>query len=516
MVRNSRGLQVPGINTTIADEKLSFALSYHGQLTPPQSAHESRRPSLASSLWSDQAYSASSSLSAFSQPSTPVYAPPQAEDSLFAPQGSSALHGNLVFDALTSYRPSPEDDYYSPENLSLHGAFGCSSTQPTLDTSMLNSQQQPLPLHEHSLLGSTGLSHSAAQAAWHDAAFGPEPISGQASCLRAPLFSLQNDYQSEPSSAIPSFDTSLTSPFEGAAPQHFAILEANHPPAVMVPSHAFFDEPTFGHGSTVGTSGSCLVGSPSSFQTSGSSLASYDIVEPHMSDDGYYGYSDAEGYICCKRECSDSPTPRSDRKAYSRSSTGAKTVKPIPPRSKRRGSKRQRKQSTACKQYRHGVVDVKVECELDMDENGRIKPRRTVGSEKKKICDVLLDNGSVCGQSFERSEHLKRHQLMHSDVKAYPCPLASEPWNCRKAISRSDNACDHFKTHLRRGKGKRNKNCEWEELEVLIRRDYSHEPAKKLVTNLERWLENERRKELEREREAELTGNEHLGHHGHH
>lgn len=210
-----------------------------------------------------------------------------------------------------------------------------------------------------------------------------------------------------------------------------------------------------------------------------------------LTRDGYNcGYSDDPDLdVSCKAEYSPSPSPLPERKGYSRSKTGAKTVKSVSLRNARgRVVKRARKPNATCTQHRTlSGVEVIVECEMTEDEDGILKPRTRGCSEKKSICNFVTTKG-YCGQRFQRKEHLKRHQRTHSATKEFKCPLPG----CTAAIARSDNACDHFRTHLERKKGSRNPQCEWEELEGRIRNGYPLESAKKIITNLERWLTQQR------------------------
>lgn len=91
----------------------------------------------------------------------------------------------------------------------------------------------------------------------------------------------------------------------------------------------------------------------------------------------------------------------------------------------------------------------------------------------------------TCGKRFERNEHLKRHLILHSNERRYHCPLE----NCKKRISRSDNAGDHFRTHLKEAsKGRRNKHTEWPVLRDLLLLKYDEKDAVKMILRLERWI----------------------------
>jgi hypothetical protein len=118
-----------------------------------------------------------------------------------------------------------------------------------------------------------------------------------------------------------------------------------------------------------------------------------------------------------------------------------------------------------------------------------------IGSQKKKsyVCVYIEDDGRQCNTAFARSEHLKRHLSKHSKDRKFPCVLP----DCSKKIGRSDNACDHFRTHLQMpGRNKRNKHFHWRDVEGRIRLAYPDKVAAKIIVNLERWLEKPENEEL--------------------
>ncbi|PLW49667.1 hypothetical protein PCASD_02180 [Puccinia coronata f. sp. avenae] len=47
----------------------------------------------------------------------------------------------------------------------------------------------------------------------------------------------------------------------------------------------------------------------------------------------------------------------------------------------------------------------------------------------------------VCGRKFQRSEHLKRHEATHDELKPHQCPI------CERFFGRTDNLTQHVKTH---------------------------------------------------------------------
>ena len=71
--RHARGMPLPDIDTRTLYMKPATALTFGGWLTPPQSAHESRRGSLAQSFQSDAPFSNASSIGAVSTPATPMH-----------------------------------------------------------------------------------------------------------------------------------------------------------------------------------------------------------------------------------------------------------------------------------------------------------------------------------------------------------------------------------------------------------------------------------------------------------
>ena len=67
---------------------------------------------------------------------------------------------------------------------------------------------------------------------------------------------------------------------------------------------------------------------------------------------------------------------------------------------------------------------------------GTPRGRKAVYDEKRQHACYL------CGKSFQRAEHCKRHlNTVHSDDKPFPCSV------CGKGFSRVDNRDAHLKTH---------------------------------------------------------------------
>ncbi|ODQ79506.1 hypothetical protein BABINDRAFT_19633, partial [Babjeviella inositovora NRRL Y-12698] len=84
--------------------------------------------------------------------------------------------------------------------------------------------------------------------------------------------------------------------------------------------------------------------------------------------------------------------------------------------------------------------------------NNRATKRQRAGSKKQK--DTFASEGDestgrvrqhacrICGGTFGRREHLKRHfRSVHTAERPYVCKV------CNKGFSRCDNLVQHVKTH---------------------------------------------------------------------
>ncbi|KAF2216449.1 hypothetical protein CERZMDRAFT_109339 [Cercospora zeae-maydis SCOH1-5] len=112
---------------------------------------------------------------------------------------------------------------------------------------------------------------------------------------------------------------------------------------------------------------------------------------------------------------------------------------------------------------------------------------------KQHRCKFQKQNNTICNAGFHRAEHLKRHMTSHSNVRPFPCPLP----NCKGRIGRSDNALDHFMTHLReKTKKKRNAHSTLEQIEQHLRGHPAWEDKKidKMIEHLHRRLALEQQK----------------------
>jgi hypothetical protein len=90
------------------------------------------------------------------------------------------------------------------------------------------------------------------------------------------------------------------------------------------------------------------------------------------------------------------------------------------------------------------------------ENNGNMASSRS----KQYVCLFTIQNGTetpVCGQTFCRREHLKRHRnTVHCERKQWLCRIPG----CEKLFSRADNLRDHYWTHLDKGNGA-GRNAKW-------------------------------------------------------
>ncbi|RKP22570.1 hypothetical protein SYNPS1DRAFT_2561, partial [Syncephalis pseudoplumigaleata] len=48
-----------------------------------------------------------------------------------------------------------------------------------------------------------------------------------------------------------------------------------------------------------------------------------------------------------------------------------------------------------------------------------------------------------CGRAFQRAEHVRRHQRIHTNERPFICPHR----DCGRAFGRSDNLNAHLRSH---------------------------------------------------------------------
>ena len=210
----------------------------------------------------------------------------------------------------------------------------------------------------------------------------------------------------------------------------------------------------------------CGAGSFSGAGSTNTSFSSYDSLVPPSPNDAYLMTSEDE-YLLVKHEAVRSPSSR------------LRGRKSGVTRARKRGNKRGKPNPPRAFWTSQNGTEVLLEGKWHFGDRGKAVPETALPSSKPHQCPD-------CTAKFERSEHLKRHQKTHSDKREYTCPLPG----CEaglKGISRSDNATDHFKTHLKGPrKGQRNKHFEYPVLRSRLLDVLPPKDAHKMIVKLEK------------------------------
>jgi hypothetical protein len=479
--RLGRGLVVPGIDTKPPLDNGNAALSYGGLHTPPQSAHESRRPSLQYGGISDAPYSASTYT--HSQPVTPIHGLNHGLD-FFAQRFSQSI------DAQEATNTSlPGACSTSPVEHSFHTAFGPGATY---HNSMVNDVQVYSNIdHTNSVdnLSVHPSSCSPTAETWGQSQVLPNAYASHNVGLGSTLFPSphgMNVSANSPSSvfdhigsSLHDFDYQYQSSAGSVCPTQGSYSETSQfqQPRIVVPSQVSpQDDYTTQQLSIYTTPSHSHDALNSSFSSGSIPFSGYEMVGPPSPQDAYFAYSEDEEYLMVKAEDLPSPVlgPSSRRLAD------------FPVRPRRRPSRRTRKTGNRVTWCRHDINGCEVSCQGGQcfTEPWKLEVAR---NNKPYKCKFVKEDGRPCGSRFDRSEHLKRHEGSHSDERKYPCPLPG----CGKSIGRPDNAGDHFKTHLRpKTAGKRNDHFDWPQVRDGIWEAYEDKKvAKKLLDGLRRWID---------------------------
>ncbi|KAF2769412.1 hypothetical protein EJ03DRAFT_374567 [Teratosphaeria nubilosa] len=442
--RHGRGIPLPTIDTASAFQRPMSSLPSNGILTPPQTCTDSRRGSLASyGCVSDGQLSGTPSVGQYSMSPTPSH------------------HGNDPFSnqpqQFESSRAVITEDLFSSQQLP-HAAIQSamySNTYGDLD----QSRCQFVPQDVHNSI--EGLQYS------------PESIARE-HCLT--------------SQSLPQ-DTHASMLWQ--APQPLApngtFVDAFQSAPYCQPSQVWQVSPIDDTAAQYAAyeSDSCLP-LETSFYSTDSNDSKFELMAPPSPEGMYYGYSEDEDYTFVKKEAFQaenygSPSFRSPM--FGARSHGV--VKNSPGRKGRRTSSKRGRSNVSQIHVSHGMV-VTYEGKWHKDKNGKTVADDPPAS-KPHVCTHVDVSGRVCTRRFERSEHLKRHQVKH-DPKAkerYPCPLD----DCNKGISRSDNAGDHIKTHLKESrKGQRNKPKRWDVTRARLMEVYPEREATKMIVKIEKWI----------------------------
>ncbi|KAK4574954.1 hypothetical protein LTR86_000804 [Recurvomyces mirabilis] len=473
-----RGADVPGIDTHFDPEKHSTALSYAGCLTPPQSAHESRRGSLAYGSFPDASYNHGVTLPCFSQPVTPMQAvSPCAHD--FTQQ----WHQHTSTPAHQTAQHAVAYPVQHVPTASLAAYF----QQPTCGSASEYGLSDHVPLDQ-----AWPAPQRMEWTSQHDYNHIPD-YSGVS--LSSSLLQSQTGLSAAPNLSSSSYADGMYA--QGALDLHTAhpghsdvfgtsSAQVEHPqqitvaPSMLTPDDGYVMQPYQEYSSPNGAR-QTLAGS---FSTSYGSFSSPDYDVPTSSVDTY-PYSDEE-YVLVKGEYL-SPAPGMSRTS-TKDSRAAR---------RRRSIARAPRIAHGQRYHSHWVggaaTGIKCEiigdaCDATYDVGGLSFPT-SIAKQCRKLhrCNHVDENGEPCLRAFERGEHLKRHMASHSEKRKYGCGLPE----CKhqKGISRGDNAGDHFRTHLKdTERGRRNKKFEWPEVRSFIEKKYDEKESKRLITNLTKWI----------------------------
>lgn len=468
---------IPGLDYNSFHDVKSTTTSCHGLPTPPQSALESRRPSLQFSAMPDYGHGTAHNISTYSHPSTPVR--------------NASRHGE------------PYDHSWSEQAMST-------TSTPTALKHSLSSAHLPQPLRQPNFLAqptyhtsgvdcwesyaSTGTHQASSSflpvvdAPGHETWVSPHhpqapSVAGASFGLAPSLFTISQPSSTE-NSALEPLPTSMYTgqslsstdhSLNGYGAFHYGTYSQLQviAPSQLSPQDGFAQQQYNETASPYHDSD----GYSNDFPSNTGELADFEMVRPPSPDAMYFDQSDEDGFAPLKSEANKG---RMANPSLRRSGNS---------RLRGHDSKRARNRATT-PEFSHNIGPIKVLYQDIGLRDGTVDPSKR--TKKNFACSHVYDGGAVCGAAFQRSEHLKRHSNKHSDERNYPCPLAA----CKKQIQRPDNAADHFKTHLRPDKkGKRNKHCDWVELRrsiMLLYKQLDDGPrrAKKLIYNLQTWLDN--------------------------
>lgn len=399
---------------------------FEGWLTPPPSAHNHRRPSL---------YSLASTDGSFSQPPTPV----SAND---VDSNGRYFRCHVAYDGFGISNQKADCDsgncITSPLACSYNG-FGCSSTSVNPSALIWSND--------------TGLT---------PALFSNQSLSGT---QQASELSLYN---------------------------------SSHPTQALSLDNLHLDETLVHHG--VNHDGSAtaqvLVPSQLSPQTHDSDYAfpTYCRI-PQQQAGGHSKPRDSDLWSLAGNVASASPVGSQDAEGwvkveYSDSPSSIARVSRRPGRTTERSSRRCVKKAKAPKLEdshvltgQHFDLRLSGSAATSFKKTGVVK--MSTSSLKPFRCDMIGAGGVQCSSKFKRGEHLIRHKLSHSGEKI---DCVFDDCKTKKIGPRSDNACDHYRTHLRGGTTSRNTKLEWPDLKHLLMTRLDRKESKPMIENLTRWI----------------------------
>ncbi|GAB7361900.1 hypothetical protein MBLNU230_g1938t1 [Neophaeotheca triangularis] len=482
--RYGRGAPVPGIDTSASFRKTetTAATSFGGWLTPPQSARDSRRPSLTYSSLSDAPYSATSTDYTFSHPATPVHSFEQQSQ-----EHSGRQYHQLSVSACNTPAQVPSGSYVAG---SLQEQLLQSGMQPhgQCTSKSVDPNQSYFMASHHGYTDSMAMDGCDYMPAdcWSGAQLASQALhQQQTNGMTATLF--------DTSQAL-AMDTHTTTPIYSHPPSEMpgvysqASSSMYQHPQVVVPSQLTPPDDDYMHDYSPYESPQHGMGAMSSdFSCSFDSQDSYVFARPPSPEDAYFASEDEDGFMAIKEEALWSPTPA--RPSHMLQSSQ------LPQRIRKRNTsstKRIRKPREPCHEMHFGNILITAKGDQFSMSDGKIKcpDRKFMAPKEKKFRCTGVDRatGLRCNRGFDRSEHLKRHAKMHDTVSLpeYPCPIQG----CKKTgifgMSRSDNATDHFITHLETKPGQRNGHCDWATMETSMRSVYAEPQATKMLNNLQK------------------------------
>lgn len=473
-------LTIPGIDSRSHLDGKTSMMSCGGLPTPPQSALESRRPSLQLSSMADYGSSAESTMGAFSQPATPVHGVSrlgehhnQSWTEHAATTNNTPSNLTTSFSATTQHAQSMLHPVFRPQQAYQSAELGDMEVYA-------DATSQHNPAHFRQAVDGSG--HNF----WSSPQHVQPPLASEAPTgFGPPLFAMshalvENNHndplgmQAASHYHAQSFGAPVVG-FQtyGSVPHHIYSQ-----PQVVVPSQLSpHDDISQGQYHALTSPQHANESYSSSFSSYTGSLGDFEMMRPPSPVEIYFEKSDEEDWMQVgKFERIDSPSYH----ASMRRSAGTS--------SRRRGSRRARN-STHNYLHRHFTGDTEVVCQnFDPKEPIDRRPQR---KQKSYRCAHIKDNGNECGVSFDRREHLKRHEQSHTDERKFPCPLPNCKTRGAGGIQRPDNAADHFKTHLRPAKkGKRNAHFDWIFVRRAIQTHYTDQKrADKLLDNLQKWID---------------------------
>lgn len=490
--RSGRGSVALGIDTQCQSAQAATAMTFAGWLTPPQSAHESRRGSLAQSAMSDAPYFAVPARDSFSQPVTPMNSFGQTGD-VFVQQCTKQSHGHQLCASYTTPREDLVEGLAAHHSLSHHS---CGSLGKQDLASMYASSLEM----RHDISGSLRMSldEQGPRTEWYD----HQQLSG-------PVM----DDQILQSSLFRSNDQHIATAMSSSS--HYLNASVEHgfldPTAATV---SFPQHPQFVVPSQVSPSDDCMqelysgLSTPeysddrlaSRFGSSSASFSTWKCATPPAQSDVYLTQSSEEDFVATHTSSITSPTPWNPQQGGL--SADLHDSLPLQPRkrSARKAKSIQPRMSIPAWNF---DLELEGNWKVGLDKAGEmsyvVKPSEM--SANRHQCKHAGPDGEECRAAFARMEHLRRHEVKHkSGKRPFPCNLPG----CRHApigISRPDNAGDHFKTHLKcTPAGRRNHHFEWPDVKDCIVNTRFEKPGTglKLIANLERWIRKEPKAESQR------------------